>query len=102
MNELILLLITAAAVGYWYYSAQSRELAIAEARRLCSLDQLQLLDQTVSLQRQWVTRNARQRWFYCRQYTFEFTTTGEQRYQGRILIIQGRVVKSDIDAYRID
>ncbi|OUS30861.1 hypothetical protein A9Q99_04955 [Gammaproteobacteria bacterium 45_16_T64] len=102
MNELIILLITTTAVGYWYYSAKSRELAISEAKRLCNLDQLQLLDQTVALQRQWLARNNNNRWFYCRQFIFEFTTTGEQRYQGRILVIAGKVVKSDIDAYRID
>lgn len=102
MDNLLLLLITLAAISYWWFGAQGRERAIVEAKRLCALDGLQFLDQTVQQQKQWVTRGKQGFLCYCRLYTFEFTKTGEERYQGRILIVAGNIVKSDLDAYRID
>lgn len=72
-----------------------------EARRLCRLDELQLLDYTVEQKRLRLGRNRSGSVCFCRQYIFEFTTTGEQRYQGRIEINGGKIVKSDLDVYRI-
>ncbi|PCJ45949.1 MAG: hypothetical protein COA99_03665 [Moraxellaceae bacterium] len=102
MNEVLLFSLTIAIIAYWWYGTQCRETAIIEAKRLCGLDGLQFLDQTVELTKQWPSRNKHGSVCYCRSYTFEFTTTGEQRYQGRILIISGKIVKSDLDVYRIE
>jgi len=101
-SDILLFIIVASGIAYWWYGAQSREFAINEAKRLCGLDGLQFLDQTVQQRRQWLSRNKQGSMCLCRQYTFEFTTTGEQRYQGRILIMSGKVVKSDMDVYRIN
>ena len=102
MNELTLFIIVACAITYWWYGTKNREIALIEAKRLCERDELQFLDQTVEFKRQWVTRDKRDRWCYCRLYFFEFTSTGESRSQGRIVIVAGKVVESNLDAYRID
>ena len=100
-NDLLLFLLVTGGIAYWWYGAKSREVAIGEAKRLCGLDGLQFLDQTVQQKRQWFSRDKHGSMCLCRQYTFEFTTTGEQRYQGRTLIISGKIVKSELDVYRV-
>ena len=101
MSDILLFLITIGIIAFWWYGSQSKERAIIEAKRLCGLDDLQFLDQTVEQQKLWVARGKQGHLCFCRSYTFEFTTTGEQRYQGRILMVGGRITKSDLDVYRV-
>jgi len=101
MSDILLFFIPISVIAFWWYGSQSKEHAIIEAKRLCGLDNLQFLDQTVEQQKLWITRSKQGYLCFCRSYTFEFTTTGEQRYQGRILMIGGKITKSDLDVYRI-
>ncbi|MBL4868140.1 MAG: DUF3301 domain-containing protein [Pseudomonadales bacterium] len=101
LNDLFLLLIMGAGGAYWWYASKNQEIAITEARRLCGIDGLQLLDHTVEQKKLGLSRNKFGSVCFLRQYTFEFTTTGEQRYQGRITISSGKILKSDLDAYRV-
>lgn len=101
MNEIWLFGIAICVIAYWWFGALSREQALVEAKRLCHLDTLQLLDQTVAQKKQWLARNNQGHISYYRLFVFEFTSTGDQRYQGRILIVGGKVIKSDLDVYRI-
>jgi len=101
MSDILLFFITIGIIAYWWYGSQCKEQAIFEAKRLCGLDSLQFLDQTVEQQKLWVTRSKQGYLCFSRSYTFEFTTTGEQRYQGRILMVGGKIKKSDLDVYRV-
>ena len=102
MSEIFLFLFTISAIIYWWFGAQSREQAIVEAKRLCALDGLQFLDQTVELHKQSLTRNNQGSVCYSRLFIFQFAMTGAQRYKGRVLMAGGRVAKSELDAYHVE
>ncbi|MEE9302837.1 MAG: DUF3301 domain-containing protein [Thiotrichaceae bacterium] len=88
MNSiLIVLLILAALIYFWLDSMKSREKAIAAAHRACREIDVQLLDQTVSLQSIKPTRNRQGRLSFQRIYQFEFSIEGVERRQGRAIML---------------
>jgi hypothetical protein len=81
MNILFVLLILAAG-WFWWSSAQSRETAIALARRACAQCGVQLLDETVTLSKLRLQRSKRGSMQIARWYQFEFSTSGVNRRDG--------------------
>lgn len=72
---------------FWLDSLRTRDLAIQLVRQLCQQYELQLLDQTVSLQHLWLkrARGGQVRWL--RSYQFEFTETGASRQVGMVVLL---------------
>lgn len=77
-----------AAVGWWITSVQARERAVDLARRFCSLNEWQLLDQTVSLKSAWPCQTANG-WRLMRRYGFEFSQDGGNRHRGVLKMLDG-------------
>lgn len=99
----IAVLLVLAVPGYFFWRAVAvREQALhAVKRHLKQLD-LQLLDDAVALRSVWLRRDKQQRLCVERIYQFEFSSTRVDRYNGRITLLDGRVVDIQLDAYRID
>lgn len=101
LSNLLWLLVAGLFLVYWWnsgsYKGRARELAIAHCRQF----DLQLLDQTVVIRGIWPVKSDDSGLHLRRRYQFEFTSTGEQRYQG-ILVLEGMNLKSiDLEAYKI-
>lgn len=75
----------------------AHEIALSQCRKTCRELSIQLLDQTVERQSSRLTRTNGGRLVLRREYRFEFTTTGEQRYAGFICIIRKRVHNLNLD-----
>jgi hypothetical protein len=86
---------------YWWDTLRSKEFARYAGLRACRNASVQFLDDTVERKRIWLRRNERGRMQVCRLYFFEFTSDGEQRYQGRIVMLGPQVREVEMDAYRI-
>lgn len=71
-------------VIFWWNSLRARELALKHARKACNLVHLQLLDQTVALQRLSIKRSDRGRLCIERHYRFEYTEHGTHRDTGTV------------------
>ena len=96
-----LLLMLAALVGaYWWqsgvYKGRAREFAVAHCRELG----LQLLDQSMVIVGFWPVRE-RGRLNFRRRYQFEFSSVGDRRYQGRLVLVGMRLVSIDLDTYKL-
>lgn len=76
-------------------------LAMAFATRHCRQFNLQLLDQSMVIKGLWLDKNARGRLSIRRRYHFEFSSTGEQRYQGVLILLGSKLKSIDIEAYKI-
>ena len=87
----------------WYFFSELkvRELTLHAARKHCQLMQVQLLDQSVGLYRVWFKRGTDKRLHWWRNYQFEFTSTGEERYQGFIIVLGNRVESIDLGVHKI-
>lgn len=93
MNSVfIVLLILAALVYFWLDSMKSRERAIQAAHIACREIDVQLLDQTVSLQSIKPARNRRGNFTFKRIYGFDFSIDGNERRQGRAIMV-GQALK---------
>ena len=103
------------ALGYlfWNRQQQARLLALQSVRRHCQQEDVQLLDDTLVLERirirripslQLVKGEGRSQpggWRLVRTYRFEFSSTGDERYQGLLTLIGRRVAKLELQAHRI-
>ncbi len=61
---------------------------------------LQFLDQTVALQDWHIGRNTRGMVTLIRRYGFEFSSTGEERYQGWVELVGTRLRHIEVQAHR--
>ncbi len=80
-------------VGLWFWrdSLGAREQARAASSRACQRIGVQLLDDTVALERLWWRRDRDGRLRLERLYLFEFTDTGLARRTGSVLLVGWRV-----------
>ena len=85
------LLVLSIGLWFWRDSLGAREQACAASSRACRQSEVQLLDDTVALERLWLRRDRDGRLKLERLYLFEFTDTGLIRRVGSVLLIGWRV-----------
>ncbi len=91
LGEVVLILVLAAYCVYVFQALRVRELALQAARRNCDREGVQLLDQTVSMQRMSLSRDANGNWRVWRQFRFEYTVDGEERERGHVIMLGNRL-----------
>ncbi|MCZ6828144.1 MAG: DUF3301 domain-containing protein [Gammaproteobacteria bacterium] len=91
LGEVVLILVLAAYAAYLFQALRVRELALQAARRSCEREGVQLLDQSVSIQRLSVSRDAGGKWRVWRQYRFEYTVDGQERERGNVIMLGNRL-----------
>ena len=89
-ETLLIALLAAGLVWLWFDSMRARERVIVVCTRACKQMDVQLLDQTVALARMRLRRD-RGRLKLAREYGFEFSTDGADRWGGRASMLGGRV-----------
>lgn len=87
--ELTALLLLAAFAWFWMDGLKARETALAAARRACDAEGLQLLDETVAVERLRPARDDGGRLVLRRDYVFEYSRDGFDRHRGT-LTLHGR------------
>ena len=93
--------VVAAVISFWWRSDKIKHGALAQVSRYCKNQNLQLLDQTLVLKSVWLDRNEKGSLVFRRKYSFEFTSTGEIRYQGRVVLYGALLHSMDLEAYII-
>ena len=100
INLLLLILAGVIAVYWWQsglFKGRARELATAHCRQL----NLQLLDQSMVITAIWPALSQGGKIEFRRTYQFEFSSIGDNRYQGQ-LVMQGLRLKSiELETYKL-
>lgn len=100
VNLLLLILVGATAVYWWQsglFKGRARELATVHCRQL----DLQLLDQSMVITAIWPALSQSGKIEFRRTYQFEFSSIGDRRYQGQ-LVMQGMHLKSiELETYKL-
>ncbi len=91
LGDVLVLFGLVGVVAYVFQSMRVRELALSAARRACRDAGVQLLDETVSIQRLSASRDAAGRWRLWRQYRFEYSIEGLERERGHIIMLGNRL-----------
>ncbi len=99
MTELLVLLLLGLLAWFVADGLKAREAAYAAARRACESANVQFLDDTVSQSALRFARDDEGRLALERHFRFEFSTTGDDRQQGRVRLLGGRV--EDVNLARL-
>jgi len=86
---------------YLFFSLKVRELAVSAAKNHCKKMELQLLDQSVSMQKLRLVKKADHTLQLQRIYIFEFTSTGDERYHGKLTMLGNRLIDIELQAHRM-
>lgn len=97
-SEWLLLAGLAAMAWFWWDSLQKRELAVRAARAVCERASVQFLDDSVALNKMRLRRDAGQRTRLYREYSFEYSSVGDDRQAGRVYLLGERLLSADLIA----
>ncbi len=86
---------------HWWQSQKTKETALHYTRRQCQQLELQLLDDNISLRGFWLKRDEKGRLRIWRAYNFEFSSTGDERYSGRVVTLGNRVTDLHLAPHRL-
>jgi len=99
--DLFLLTLVIGAVAFWWSSLKHRDLALRTARTSCKNMGLQLLDESVGLKKLRFKRDTDGMIKLLRSYTFEFASTGDERYIGEIDMLGRRITRQFHQPHRV-
>jgi hypothetical protein len=99
--DLFLLTAVSISIYYWLAAQKVREFALIAARIECKRLNLQLLDGSVSLKKIAPKRLANGQLSLQREYHFDFSATGEERYRGMIIMIGNKILRIHLEPHRI-
>jgi hypothetical protein len=101
MGETVAIVLIAAAALLWADSLRARERAVQAGRSACERYRLQFLDDTVSIARLRLARDDDGRLRIARTYSFEFSDTGNNRRNGAIVMLGGKLLDLQFEPYRL-
>ncbi len=99
--DIFLLSLVCLAIYIWLQAQKVREVALKAARGECERHKLQLLDGNVSLKKFKPQRNQKGTLCLLREYQFEFSATGDERYQGRVIMLGLTIDRFYLPPHRI-
>jgi hypothetical protein len=101
LTVLVWLSLIAALASFWWQSDAVKIRALKLASDHCKNLGVQFLDQSMVINGLWPIRDVRGSLRLRRRYGFEFTSTGEERYQGVITMAGKYFLNIELDAHII-
>ncbi len=86
---------------YWWRLQAVKEKALQSTRAYCENMGVDLLDDGLVLKGFWWKRDSQGRVRVWRSYWFEFSSTGNDRYRGRTVVLGDRVEHIQLDPHRL-
>ena len=95
------LILAALVLLYWWHSGTYKGRALRLAESYCRQHELQLLDQSMVIRGLWPMRRDDGRLTLRRTYQFEFTSTGDQRYRGILVLVGLQLQSIELETYKL-
>lgn len=102
LTDILIMMVFIPFCMLWWNAQGVKQIALTATRLHCKKMDLQLLDDVVSLKGFWLKRNNQNRLQLWRSYNFEFTSTGDERYTGRIMLLGLRVENIELEPHRLN
>ncbi len=99
-DEIFMILLFTAGFLYWQSTQKVREIALAATIRHCHDMELQMLDGYIAFNMLRLKRDGLGKMHISRCYQFEFSSTGAERYNGRVYMLGRRVEFIQLEPYR--
>ena len=100
LSTLTWLFVACFAIWYWWRAKAIKDYVLSAAKNHCQHMDVMLLDDAVYLRGLWFKRDRQGQLRVWRRFLFDFTTTGEERYLGRIIMLGQRVEHIELQAHR--
>lgn len=102
LDDIFLIILLLVAYLYWSNAQQVKEFALKATRAHCLCMEVQMLDEYVALSGIWLKRDAAGKVHVRRSFLFEFSSTGNERYNGRIVMLGCQVELIHMEPYRFE
>jgi len=99
MSELLIIFCIGTALLYWQAAVRCKEVAVKAARKECDICGVQLLDQTVQQVKVSLSRDASGQWRMWREYAFEYSHDGDDRYSGSLILLGQRLKRVALETF---
>jgi hypothetical protein len=90
--EIISFAVLGALAWLWFDSLRARDAGIAAVRQACATEDLQLLDETMSIASLKPDRDEDGQLVLRRTYEFEYSDTGDNRRRGSVVLVGHRIL----------
>ncbi len=97
--ELLIIIFLIAVLLYWLDAIKAKEIATVKAKASCKKVLLEFLDDTVQIKKVRLRRNTRGQLAIYREYDFEFSSTGEHRYNGQVRLLGQYLIDVEMEPY---
>ena len=101
LSDIVLICVVCLAYGYWFNAQKAKEIALATAKNHCLAMGVQMLDDYVALNGLSLKRDKAGRIQLYRSFLFEFSSTGNERYNGTLVMLGRQVDAINMEPYRI-
>lgn len=95
------LFIACTAVWYWWRAKAIKDFVLQAAGNYCKTMDVLLLDDAVYLRGLWFKRDSEGALRVWRRFLFDFTSTGDERYTGRVIMLGQRIQHMELDPHRM-
>ena len=86
-------------ISFWWQGDKIKSIALHYLHEYCKRENLQLLDQIIVLKSVWPRRGPSGSLQLHRRYSFEFTSTGQERYKGTIELSGRRLLSIKLEPH---
>jgi hypothetical protein len=102
LDDIFLISLICLICVYWFNAQKTKEIALEAAREHCLTLDVQMLDGYVALNGIRLKRDKLRKIQLQRSFLFEFSSTGNERYNGILLMLGDRVESIYMEPYRIE
>jgi hypothetical protein len=102
LDDLILIALLLSAYLYWFNGQRVKEVALQAVRANCLNREVQMLDEYVALNGIRLQRDKTGKMQLQRTFLFEFSSTGNERYNGVCIMLGRRVESIQMEPYRLE
>ncbi|NOQ15516.1 MAG: DUF3301 domain-containing protein [Methyloprofundus sp.] len=99
-TEIFVIMLFTVLFLYWQSAQKVKEIALAATQRHCHNMDLQMLDGYVAHTGISLKKDMAGQWHIARVYNFEFSATGAERYNARIVMLGRRVESIQLEPHR--
>ncbi len=99
--DAVLLIVFIFAALYWVSAQKIKQTAFAAVKKYCQQMEVQFLDESIVLRAIWFKKDKRNNIRLWRSYVFEFSSTGDDRYRGRVVILGNDVESLELEPHRL-
>ncbi|MNO71781.1 hypothetical protein D3C76_627040 [compost metagenome] len=102
LGNLFAFMLLATVAAWWWRAHGIRERALMLVKQHCVRQGVELLDENVALRRLRLRRDQRGQLRLAREYGFEFTATGQERYAGSIVMLGQQPGRIELAPFRFE